>query len=346
MNLSAIPLAPHVLGYIKVACENDPAFGESRTRDEFLVTARHHSQPGEGQQPALARHPIREQLATADEAAGEPRIKEIPVRLFFNKAANALSINYQAYASQGNMPVCSGDGKNARRLTQAADHTPTMQDVPCPGPDLCAFVQQGHAVCRRQVRMAVQITKQKDPLGVFEMRTSSLNTYRALRGQLRLLEHRFGGLRHIPLKLTLWQASNEATGFQPFSLMQLELDAADEVVAMAEAAAARKKLADAGIQDEPDSILAAAGEDEEFGVLPLDYQAVSEFYSQEPTRRNSVTAAAEAANARPARLAQPALASAASSFFESAVRTATPSGAASTGQGVPQHRERAADALP
>jgi len=344
MNLNAIPLVPHVQGYIKVACENDPAFGEGRTRNEFLVTARHHAEPAAGQQPALASHPIREQLASPDDAAGEPRIKEIPIRLFFNKTSNALQINYQAYSTQGHMPVCSGDGKNARRLARAADNTPTMQDLPCPGPELCAFVQDGSAVCRRQVKMAVQITKHKDSLSVFEVRTSSLNTYRALRGQLQLLEHRFGGLRHVPLKLTLWQASNEASGFQPFSLMQLELDAEDEFAAMTQAAAARKKLADAGIQDEPDSILAPMDDEKEFGALPLDYQAVSEFYGSDPTRRSAPVAANDG-TARPTRLAAPALASAASEFFESAVRHASVPAAGAAGQAAPTD-VRTGDAFP
>jgi len=144
------------------------------------------------------------------------------------------------------MPVCAGDGKHAKRIERAADNTQTLVELTCPGPDLCDLVQSGNAICRRQVRMAVQIEGQDDPLSVFEVRSSSLNTYRALKAQLQLIEKRFGGLRHVPLKLALWQASNEASGFEPFSLMRLVLDAASESEAIRTVQAVRKDLQEAG----------------------------------------------------------------------------------------------------
>ena len=61
MNLSSIPLAPHAEGFIKVAAEDDPLFGEARTKLEFLVTARHHERPD--QPTRLAAHPIAEKLS-------------------------------------------------------------------------------------------------------------------------------------------------------------------------------------------------------------------------------------------------------------------------------------------
>ena len=284
MNLNTIAVSPHALGFIKVACENDPMFGETRTKNEFLITQRHHQ--ADEHQASLAPHPIRDKLAPKGEGEGERQqpITEIPIRLFFNKTENALSIKYQAYATEGNTPVCAGNGKTANRLAKAGDNTPTIQQVACPGPELCDLIQSGKAVCRRQVRMAVQVEGQEDPLSVFEVRTGSLNTYRALSAQLRLIERRFGGLRHVPLKLTLWQASNEASGFQPFSLMQLQLDAKSEVEAMQTVKAKRQELENAGLVDDVDSMLGEETADEEFASASLDFQAVSEFYA-DATRR-------------------------------------------------------------
>lgn len=316
MNLNSISINPHALGYIKVACEDDPLFGEGRTRDEFLITARHHAQADEGQVPKMAPHPLQEQLAK-DRGTGTPRVTEVPVRLFFNTPERALSIRYQAFNNDG-VPVCAGNGKDARRVARAADNTTTLQDVACPGPALCELVQAGSAVCRRQVRMAVQIEGQDDPLSVFEVRTSSLNTYRALGAQLQLIAKRFGGLRHVPLRLTLWQASNQASSFNPFSLMKLTLDAASEADALAAARKGRADAEQAGLCDDMDALFSDEPLDEHLAGTPLEYQAVSEFYSAPVTRRTGTEAVARARSERGVQLA-----GAASSFIETAMRTAS-----------------------
>ena len=324
MNLSNIPAAPHAQGFIKVAMEGDPAFGDRRTVNDFLITSRHHTLPETGE-PRLNEHPIKQKLlgSTAESQGSEPRqLREIPIRLFFNKPENALSIRYQAYAASGNAPVCAGDGKNAKRLVLAGDDTPTLQDVPCTGPETCPFVQSGEAKCNRQVRMAVQIVEQGDPLSVFEVRTSSLNTYRALRGQLQYIHGRFKGLRHVPLKLTLWQASNEASGYQPFTLMQLALDATSELEAMQKAKATRNELAEAGIDDDVDAALgSAAGADDEI-FAAADFQSVAEFYGGAASRR--VGTQAITPQTMPARRSQGELGTAATNAFSTAVKMAAP----------------------
>lgn len=327
MNLSTIPVTPHAVGYIKVACDDDPMFGEPRTRNEFLITERRH-QPGaissDGRMPPkLALHPLQAKLATSVDGDEAKAVKEIPIRLYFNRPENAISIRYQAYRAGGNMPVCSGDGKNAKQLVLAADNTPTMQDVPCPAPDLCPLVAGGGAVCRRQVRMTVQIEGQNDPLSVFEVRSSSLNTYRALKAQLQLIAKRFGGLRHVPLKLALWQASNEASSYEPFSLVRLELDASNEREAMQKAKDARDELSAAGIEDEVDDIEAdAEGTDAAFGGGALDYQAVSEFY-QPVGRRQGTEAVTPRTVATVRGRTASGLAGVANAAIESAVRRAS-----------------------
>src|SRR3954468_17166004 len=115
MDLKNIALTPHALGFIKVACDDDALFGEARTRNEFLITQRHH-ESCDGQ-PRLAAHALQEKHAAGE---GDSRkVTEVPVRLFFNTTTNAIAIKYQAYSTPGNVPVCSGDGKNARRVQRA-----------------------------------------------------------------------------------------------------------------------------------------------------------------------------------------------------------------------------------
>lgn len=284
MNLDTIRTTPHAQGYIKVGCETDPAFGERRTLNEFVITGRLHEQ--DHAEPRLAPHPICGKMAKQGEG-DEQAIREIPVHLFFNKAHNALGIKYQAYSVPGNVPVCSGNGKTARRVVPAGDGTQTIQDgLACVGPEMCDLVQSGQARCNRQVRMTVQIDGQDDPLSVFEVRSSSLNTYRALRGQLALIEKKFGGLRHVPLKLALWQGSNEASAYRPFSLMRLELNAASEIEAYQIAKEARNELTEAGLDDDIDEALCPLdGEDDEALMTSTDFQAVREFYEAPVARR-------------------------------------------------------------
>lgn len=300
MNLQSIVIAPHAEGFIKVACEADPLFSEQpRTRNEFLITARHHT----GEQPAsvesappLAEHPIRAKLAKQPDGGEPAPLQEIPIKLFFNRADKAIKINYQAFDNSSNLraPVCSGDGRNAKRVIVADDGAPTLQEIACPGPERCDFVASGKAICRRQVRMSVQIDGQDNPFSVFEVRTSSINSYRALRAQLTMIEKRFNGLRHVPLKLTLWQASNEASSYQPFTLMQLALNAKDEAEAMQTAKTARDQLQAAGLDDDVDAALDPMDSAKEFGLPTLEYQGGSEFYSEPVSRRPGTQGAAPA----------------------------------------------------
>jgi hypothetical protein len=292
MNLSTLACGPHVLGYVKIGCENNRMLGAVRTRNRFFITARHHDldqadriQDAAGATfvlPKLAPHPAQaalESIEKKEDAEGEQGVREIPVRMFFNKVENALSIKYQAYGVESHAPVCSGDGQLARRHALAADNSTTLQEMDCPSPERCALVQSGAAVCRLQVRMPVQIVGQSDLLSVFEVRTGSLNTYRALRSQLQLIAHRFGGLRHVPLRLVLWEASNEASNFQPFSLMRLELAAASEHEAMRVAQQARAELAEVGINDDVDEAVGGchAG-DHRLSASSLEFQARREFF--------------------------------------------------------------------
>jgi hypothetical protein len=169
--------------------------------------------------------------------------------------------------------------------------------------------------------MSVQIEGQNDPLSVFEVRSSSINTYRALKAQLQLIERRFAGLRHVPLKLALWQASNEASSFEPFSLMRLELDAPNEAEAMKTARETRKELEDAGINDDVDGIGNDEGDAESFLGATLEYPAVREFYS-DASRRPGAEAVTPRTVTRHSAGNTVALAGVAGAAIENAVRKA------------------------
>ena len=286
MNLNTIAITPYVSGVIKVDSLTD-ADGSRHTLERMAVLARPHDVEAttQAQRPMLARHPIEARLldkVEANKRAG--KIVEIPVRMFFNKTKNAIGIRYQAFDVDG-VPVCSGDGKSARRLTQAGDGTQTLQEVACPGCDACPYANNGEVSCARQVRVIVQIAGQDESFSTFEVRSSSLNTYRTLAAQLALVERRFGGLRHVPLRIRLWQASNNLSGYESFYLMRLEIDAATETEAMQVAKQAREALTAAGINDDIDAVYAHEGE-----ANPTawdDFSMISDFYeiTRQPGRR-------------------------------------------------------------
>ncbi|MDR7097573.1 hypothetical protein J2X09_005349 [Hydrogenophaga laconesensis] len=131
--------------------------------------------------------------------------------------------------------------------------------------------------------MVVQIDGQDDLLSVFEVRSSSINNFRTLSAQLRMIEHRFAGLRHVPLKLQMWKASNVASNYQPFDLLRLSVNAASDADAMATVKLARDAASAQGLVDEFDEVFTgAAGEQDPMETLSDDFQLVSDFY--EPTR--------------------------------------------------------------
>jgi|GEM_PF-3175370 len=295
MNLNSIAITPFAQGIIKVDSEAGEFPGSVKTKPSMVVCARHH-QPlveGSSEAPKLAPHPIQDELMKreANKAAGS--VVEIPVRMFFNRPDRALGLQYRAYATDTGAPVCSGDGKDASRVTIAGDGTQTLTAVACAGADTCVFAQQGDVACRRQMKMTVQIEGQSDSLSVFEVRSSSINSYRALAAQLKVLNLRFGGLRHLPLKLQMWKASNAASSYEAFDLLRLALDATSEADAMKQAKTAREQAAADGIEDVMDDIFDAPGHADPMSLFSDDFQLVSDFYAVEhPARRRTADNAA------------------------------------------------------
>lgn len=285
MDMKSLSIGPFNEGFIRVATTSDPASTETKFTGEIEILARHHTRlPSEidGERMRLASHPAGKMLLereAANKAAG--KLVEVPIRMFFNKTANALTVKYQAFDGEGR-PVCVGDGCNARRTSLIEGNQPVTVDAPCAGSEDCEFAQSGVVSCRRQVKMPVQIKGQANALSVFEVRTSSFNAYKTLRAQLELIESRFGGLRHVPIKLSLWQASNEASSFEPFDVFKLSLDGNSEVEVMRQAKKERDEEKDCGLVSDQDAIyekLQNGDADSKLSLAFDDFNEISDFYA-------------------------------------------------------------------
>ena len=276
MNLNNTPVRPFAEGFIRVATTTEPETEKVVFSGSMEVLARHHQAraPDLIAAPRLEKHPISEALMNVKANKEAQKLVEVPIRLFFNKSANALGFSYNAYALDGK-PACQGDGTLAKRESVTEQNLRVVIDTPCHGPDLCEFANSGEVTCRRQVRMTVQIPNQPNPLSVFEVRSSSFNGFNTLKGQLELVEKRFGGLRHVPLKLQLWQTSNQASDLEPFDVFKVTLDAPSEVEAMKVANRARQDEKEAGLDGDTDAIYAAGNPD----ALVEDFTQVADFYS-------------------------------------------------------------------
>ena len=282
MITNTLAFGPHVEGVIRIE-SSTAGDTEGNTKLVFNGSMEVHSRVHEAQdgaeRPKHQAHPITNTLMElpANKEAG--KIKEIPIRLFFNKAQNALQSRYQAYDMNTALPVCTGDGVNALRRERMELSPGATTKVPCPGPELCDFALSGQVRCRRQVTMAVQIVGQPDPLSVFQLRSSSYYTHKALGAQLALVEKRFGGLRHVPLKLQLWESSTRRSGYEAFDLFKLVLDAASEVEAMASAKASRDAETTSGLATDIDSIFAPT-EDEAMNRAADEFELAEPFYPE------------------------------------------------------------------
>jgi len=280
MNLDTLPVRPYAEGMIRIATTVEPGTGKVKFEGRIEVLSRHHQEREDDAQlvPRLAVHPISESLLDHKPNKDAGKLVEIPIRMFFGKTRNALSAAYQAYDAAGH-PVCRGNGNIAKRGTTSVEGVHVVSEVPCAGSDACEFANSGQAQCRRQVCMTVQIHKCSDPLSTFEVRSTAYNSYKTLKGQLELVERRFGSLRHVPLKLQLWQTSNQASNFETFDVFKLALDAATELDAMKVVKLARAEEAEAGLECDVDAAYAAPSEE----VGDDEFEVVSDFYAARST---------------------------------------------------------------
>lgn len=207
MNLSADKIGPFTEGRVQIVTPEDG--GECH----FAITGHTHRKMTDGEVPAYAEHPV-----AAKVTALGARLREIPVKLMFDQVNHNLFTRYEAWSpGVPDMPVCIGDGAiaNAVNVSTGQRHAHV-----CKGPSLCRLMLDNNLHCSISVRMPVLV--QGVPL---ELRSSAINTLAALTAKLTELRAIFGGLRHLSLKLRIWEKSTRASSYRRFGCATIDLDA-------------------------------------------------------------------------------------------------------------------------
>lgn len=207
MNLSADKIGPFSEGRVQIVTPEDG--GECY----FAITGHTHQKMTDGEVPAYAEHPV-----AAKVTAPGARLREIPVKMMFDQVHHNLFTRYEAWSpGVPDMPVCIGDGAiaNAVNVSTGQRHAHV-----CKGPSLCRLMLDNNLNCSISVRMPVLV--QGVPL---ELRSSAINTLAALTAKLTELRARFGGLRHLSLKLRIWEKSTRASSYRRFGCATIDLDA-------------------------------------------------------------------------------------------------------------------------
>lgn len=208
MQIQSHAHRPHANGYIYVDldAESNPAFNVSHT---------YHGQNMEGGRPVMAPHPVALKLNAST------ALKAIPVKVLFDTPDSNIVGRYEAW-SEGcpSGPVCIGDGDKAKAY-DASNHS--WQAMPCRGPAVCPRAAVGDVVCSFTARMQVEINEDSVAGKIFEFRTNSLNTYKAISGGLHQLVAMHGGLRHLCLSLVGWVKSSPASNYEHFACAAMEL---------------------------------------------------------------------------------------------------------------------------
>ncbi len=185
--LKGLAITPPVIGRIsigRIVEKNGKRLPEKD--DQFTLTTQ-VQQRGE-----WILHPLNEALRKA--ASG--KLRAIPVRLLFNDPDLNLRAEYSLFDRDTGRPVCVGNGKACRRVTDAG-----IDALPCPSPDGCIFGRQGG--CKPYGRLNV-IIGDDDEMGSFIFRTTSYNSIRTLAARLHYFRAVSGNrLACLPLELKL-----------------------------------------------------------------------------------------------------------------------------------------------
>lgn len=208
MKIQSHAHRPHVDGYIYVDLDADknPAFSVSHT---------YHAQDTEGKRPAMAPHPVALKLNAS------AALKAIPVKVLFDTPDSNVVGRYEAWSEQcPSGPVCIGDGDKAKAYDATSR---SWHAMPCRGPALCPRAAMGDVVCSFSARMQVEINDDSVSGQIFEFRTNSLNTYKALSGGLHQFVAMHGGLRHLHLSLVGWIKSSPASNYDHFACAALKI---------------------------------------------------------------------------------------------------------------------------
>lgn len=133
--------------------------------------------------------------ATTATTSTRRKLRSIPVQVLFNDPDLNLRAHYTLFDRNTARPVCVGDGESCKRVTSQG-----LASMPCPGPDACAFGQDG---CKPYGRLNLVIGD-SDELGSFVFRTTGFNSIRTLTARLQYFAAVSGGyLAGMPLELKL-----------------------------------------------------------------------------------------------------------------------------------------------
>ncbi|AIJ45921.1 phage capsid protein [Comamonas testosteroni TK102] len=163
--------------------------GKRSLKEKMGVVADAQQAPDSQAQPAATTS-----NATATTPARR-KLRSIPVRVLFNDPDLNLRAHYTLFDRSTARPVCVGDGESCKRVTSQG-----LAAMPCPGPDACAFGQDG---CKPYGRLNLVIGD-SDELGSFVFRTTGFNSIRTLTARLQYFAAVSSGhLAGMPLELKL-----------------------------------------------------------------------------------------------------------------------------------------------
>jgi len=235
MNMNTIrPIGLHVAGVVRFACEG-AGTEEFRQLDHFEVLGRSYEPVAAdaNEPPRLKRHPLSDRLLQqqhAEPGEAERKLRSIPIKLLFNDPDNSLSARYEAFDTDINRLVCTGDGETCVRADISSGE---LKKLPCAGPDACVYANESGRSCGLRVRLAVQIDGQDDPLSVFEVQSSGIHTYRTFAAKLATLKALIGHLRGVPLALRLYERGSPAHDYKSFYVADLGLRDGTSLAALA-----------------------------------------------------------------------------------------------------------------
>lgn len=243
--LKGLAITPPVLGRIsigKVVEKNGKRLPEKD--DQFTITSQVQGRDG------WLLHPLNDELR----AAGEDKLRSIPIRLLFNEPELNFRAEYCLFDRQSGRPVCVGNGETCKRAGKDG-----MQSLPCPSPDACPLAQGG--ACKPYGRLNVTIGDE-DALGSFVFRTTGFNSIRTLAARLQYFQAVSGNhLACLPLELRLRGKSTRQSHGTPIFYVDITVRSG---MSMEEALLAAKQL---------DETRKAAG----FDQLALDTAALLGF---------------------------------------------------------------------
>lgn len=242
MTIKGFAITPVVLGRIAIGeiVENNGKRLPSRL-DHIVITGMVQANGDWVEHPEMTRLKAEEVNNNPPQPGKGVKLRSIPVRIMFDKPESNFRAEYNCFDDKGR-PICTGDGEKARRRSANG-----VQDVACPGSDVCDFGQQHRCKQLGRLMIGLESTFENDPLSGFMFRTTSFNSIRALTARLNYLAAVTGGkIAGMPCNLRMRAKSTAASFRKPIFYLDLE-PVGGLIAATGKAAEFRKKFEEAGL---------------------------------------------------------------------------------------------------